>query len=334
VPAIQPDTVAHAAQTIIPWVEVAKAAAWPVAALLIAILLREPLGRFLDGIGSRITKLSAFQVELELAASATPASGPLLAEIREPGAANVGDSSLALREAVKDTTPADYAAIFIGEGEEWLTSRLFVAAAMLERMRGVHCFVFIERRPPIGRQFLALVSPSFVRWHLARRYPWLELAYSTAVEEAMAVAAANATPTVPPVPPTPIPQRVPQTLRLIISNEGAFEPTVASGVIGRYIASLQSYAPPADLSTWVEFANDPKWERAQWVTRGLLEDLLPHTAFDQWIRDDREGNSAKRLKAVLARESDFVAVVDEEHRFKRLMNRRLYLDELAKRYEG
>lgn len=125
-------------------VEVTKALAWPVAAILLALLLRAPVGRFLVRIAPRITKLGAFQVQLELAASTQAAGGAALAEIRSlVSVAPVGDSSAALFSAVQDTTPADHAVIVLGVGDEWLTRGM----ACHRSWRRTAC---IRPRPGIG----------------------------------------------------------------------------------------------------------------------------------------------------------------------------------------
>ncbi len=47
-------------------VELVKALAWPIVALVIAGGFRRPIAQFVSALGSRITKLSLFKVELEL----------------------------------------------------------------------------------------------------------------------------------------------------------------------------------------------------------------------------------------------------------------------------
>lgn len=69
----------------------------------------------------------------------------------------------------KDDETFDYAVIDLGKGQEWLTSRLYIFAIMLERMRGLRCFVFLETKDEIDQRFLGIASPREVRWALARR---------------------------------------------------------------------------------------------------------------------------------------------------------------------
>ena len=80
-------------------------------------------------------------------------------------------------EQVQSTKPADFAIIALEAGEAWLTSRLYIAAVMMERMRGTQVFVFVERTASTERRLLAVASVRQLRWALARRYPWLEAAF-------------------------------------------------------------------------------------------------------------------------------------------------------------
>ena len=58
-------------------VDLAKALAWPAAAVALAVILYRPLSRLFEGLGARATKLSVFKIELELAAPASASSSPL-----------------------------------------------------------------------------------------------------------------------------------------------------------------------------------------------------------------------------------------------------------------
>lgn len=169
-------------RTIVVIVELVKALGWPLVVLVIALLYREEIARFISSIGGRVSKLSAFSVAIELASARAPSTTPLLDELRsatDPGL--IGDSSGAMLKQVQSTAAADYALIHLGSGQEWLTSRLFIAAVMMERMRGAKVFVFTESAPAGTRQFLAVSDLRQLRWRLAQRYPWLETAYIRAL---------------------------------------------------------------------------------------------------------------------------------------------------------
>jgi hypothetical protein len=171
----------------VPSIEALRALAWPISALVIAILFRRPLAAFVGALGSRVTKLSLFKVELELvpATPATATSTPLLDDIKTATtSAPISDSSRMMLDQVQTNTPADYAVIDLGTGGEWLTSRLFIAAAMLERMRSLQVMVFQETTASTPRRFLAIAPGHTVRWSLAQRYPHLEAAWARAYIQA------------------------------------------------------------------------------------------------------------------------------------------------------
>lgn len=347
-----------------PWVGLTSALAWPIAAIAIALAFRNSLGDFLSGLAGRVTKLSAFKVELELATAPNAAAGPLLDDIRSATTlATIADSTRMMLEQAQSTMPADYALIDLGTGEEWLTSRLFVAAVMLERMRGAKVFVFLETTPAQTRRFVAICTLSEIRWSLARVYPWMEAAWIRAYTTVFPAYAPSSTPagvTVPtgaawlPDPLTIIPAPSP-----IQSSTGALEPWSARNVVGQFIQLLQIAPPatqvapttfpapalatptlPASVSapvvvqslspgdTWVTFASGTQ-ERAAWVSRQMLEAMLPEDAFERWTEEARDAPRARRTRSVLRRPGEFVALVRGDREYVRLLNRSVLLEELA-----
>jgi hypothetical protein len=163
-------TTAPVAAPADPTIELAKALAWPIVALLIAAYFRRPISVFLNVIGRRITKFSIFKLEVELPPAIAATTTPLLDDIRTAAtAAEIRDSTRMMLEQVQPGTPADFATIALGSGEAWLTSRLYIAAVMMERMRGTQVFVFVERAPFTERRLVAVASVRQVRWALARR---------------------------------------------------------------------------------------------------------------------------------------------------------------------
>ena len=65
-----------------PTIELAKAFAWPIVALLIAALFHRPISVFVREIGRRITKFSIFKLEVELPPATAATTTPLLDDIR------------------------------------------------------------------------------------------------------------------------------------------------------------------------------------------------------------------------------------------------------------
>ncbi len=70
-------------------------------------------------------------------------------------------------------------------------------------------------------------------------------------------------------------------------------------------------------------------ERGTYVTRELLTSLLPQHAFGAWTDALRDSTRGERTRAVLRRATDFVALVEGDREFTRLVNRRTLLEDIA-----
>ena len=227
----------------------------------------------------------------------------------------MGDSSHMLFSQVQDERPATYAVIDIGDGEEWLTSRLFIGATMLQRMRGLECLVFVKRLAGVEFKFVAVVSVSELRWRLAQRYPWLEVASARAYSEKIA-------------PSSPIGQ-FPASQPIITSPTGGMQPFVAGAVVRRFIELVQDTSGGTDPD-WIDLSSGRK-ERASWVTATLLKDLLPAIAYEAYADELRDRPRAERTRVVLRVEAPFVALLNSERQFVRLTDRRALLEKVVER---
>lgn len=300
-------------------VDLVKALAWPAVALIAALAFYRPLSRLFEAIGARATKLSLFKVEVELVSSARGSGAASLDDIKNPEVAPIGDSSHMLFQQLQDTTPADYAVIDLGGGNEWLTSRLFIAAAMLERMRGVECLVFVFNGKTV-QELLAVAPLRRVRWAIAQRYPWLEAAFARAYAEVLSngglYSPIGGTSTAQPMvrPPT-----------------GGLDPVKAAELVSRFIDLVQHPAPGGG-SDWIILSHG-RAERASWLNPGLLRELLPSEAFDMWAYDERHKPKAERARAVLRRRAPFVALAAADRRFIQVIDRRALLEEIVARME-
>jgi hypothetical protein len=150
------------------------------AATFIVFLLRRAIGDALKGLAARTTKLSVGVVAVELAESTARSwGGAALDEIRDATLTPVGDSSSALVTSLSDPTPADYAVIDLGNGDAWLTSRLFAVATIVARLRGL-CAVAFTVPDALGPRLLGTATVEALRRELGSRYPWLDLANAEA----------------------------------------------------------------------------------------------------------------------------------------------------------
>jgi len=333
-----------------PWVALVSALAWPVAAIVMAFAFRRSLGDFLSGIATRVTKLSAFKVEFELAAAPSAAVSPLLDDIRTAtSSAAISDSTRMMLEQAQSTLPADFAVINLGSGQEWITSRLFIAAVMLERMRGVKVFVFLESTPGTTRRFVAVAPLSLVRWSLAQRFPWLEAAWVRAYLSVFPGSPQGATTLPENAAWLPDPRTLSMTPTPIESSSGALNSWQARQVLSQFITLLQRPAseasntptpalshpaekPPTSAQTQMQPSvtlSSATQERASYVTRKLLEALLPPEAFDLWADAGRDAPRIRRTRSVLRRPASFIALVQGDREYVRLVNRTVLLEEMA-----
>lgn len=297
-------------------IELSKALAWPIVVLLLGGAFRKPLSAFIAALGGRVNKLSIFKFEIELASATAPASTPLLDEIRSgSSSAPVGDSSRQLLEQVQSTMPADFSLIGLGQGQEWLTSRLYIAAVMMERMRGVKALVLVQSTTTVEREFVAVISPRTLRWRLGMKYPWLEVALARAEAQLYQ-------------------HEDPATVKesLILTETGALSAWNAQELVTKFLKQLRrpDSASNQDAETekgWVRLSEYT--ERAEWVTRSLLYSLLPESAFEAHIKPALDHSRARKSRALLRCRGPFVALLGEDGRFLRLLNRQIYLEEVA-----
>jgi hypothetical protein len=304
-------------------IDATKALMWPVVVLIALALLYRPLSVFLEGLGQRITKLSVFKVELELVAhhALKPLPSPAVDEIK--GALQVGDSSASLLKVICETGAADYAVIDLGSGDEWLTSRLFILAAMLPRMRSTRCFVFVTSTSSHMQRFLGVASVQKVRWCLARVYPWLETVYSHAY---YAQTAQNYPSCAVGAAPGPWNETAPTgSSDLIRSDDGTIDIPLADQIVRRYIQILGNLSNPAlKDDTWCDLLHN-RVERASWVAASDLMNLLGGNLQDSWVSDHRREPASAWADAVMRQRDDFVAVLGRGGRFNSLVDRQALL---------
>jgi hypothetical protein len=192
-------------------------------------------------------------------------------------------------DQAQSTLPADFAVINLGSGQEWLTSRLYIAAVMLERMRNVQVLVFLESTTTTTRRFVAVAPLSQLRWSLAQHSPWLEAAWVRAYFSIFPWAAQGAIAIPNGATWLPDPRTLTMTPSPIESSSGALNPWQARQLVGQFITLLQQPAAApvsgqTQMQPSVTLGSAPlaTQERADWVTRQLLETLLPPQVFDLW----------------------------------------------------
>jgi hypothetical protein len=319
-------------------VDLVSALAWPVATVAAVILLRKHLGRLLEEVGKRATRVSVFQFALDLAT--VPQLDPPWKvggdDVRQLTRADVFDSATeTLFQQLSDAGASDYIVVDLGKGDQWLSSRLYAFAVVLRRMRGLRSIVFTATKGDQTGVFIGEGDPILVRWALAQAYPWLEIGFARAYADEIA--------TPPPGPPgTP----------LILSEEGALAPGMANMLVRAFLNEIQAPgavppapgqpAPPAITPgppEWIELPSPlpglaPAWEHASWLTAELLEQIVGRSELgaDMAFADSPDVPTEERVKAVARRPGKFVALVTHSGRFTGMIDRAALLEAMARGY--
>jgi len=310
--------------------ELIQALVWPIVVLVAIVAFRRPFSNLLQKATTNFqtVKVSILQFSLELSQASefkptwivdqfgsdlrqlTPADHPL-------------SEAAALFEEFKGDKHLDYLIIDLGTGDRWLTSRLFIFAIMLERMRGLRCLVFLETRDNVDHRFLGIASPSGVRWALARRYPWLETAFADAYAKATSQ--------------EPEDQKIPT--HRIRSDFGALDSSVAKALVHKFLENIQQDKLPNPddgiWETWKTKEGQQLWEHARSLDAMCLKqdlgDILQQDAYT-WLKVGPDIPRTEQAQSILRRKKvSFVALVNEEKRFESLIDREDFLERVAAR---
>src|SRR4051794_12509568 len=117
--------------------DLVSAIAWPVVVVGLVWFLREPLRALAQRIGLSAQRVSigAEGLSVELAAALEPVprqTTTALAGVRlpEPAPRVVDSAAMTMFMQLEDEGPAPYLVVDLGEGREWLSSRLFIFAVL------------------------------------------------------------------------------------------------------------------------------------------------------------------------------------------------------------
>lgn len=304
-------------------VEAIKALAWPLVATLVLYLLKRPLRELVAQLARRATKVSVFEVSIELATlpelRASWSVGDV--DLRQLTSAQLDSASQALLQELLKPAQADYAIVDLRSGHAWLSSRLYLFALILGEVTGLRAFVFLETGAGVRRRFLGVASPAAVRRKLGARYPWLEEAFARALAAQY--------------PPVPLP--LTPTASAFSNQQSPLTPGEqwrVTSFVQKFIQELQrSTAPPTqEQNSYLEIGTSPQiWERAHWLDGERLErDLIGGLDY-AWVQHSPDAASVSISDAVLRRPVPFVALVDADRRFLGLVDRGAMLGHMAQR---
>lgn len=290
--------------------------AWPIVALVALLVLRRPIAKLLDTMGSRGGELSLGSwAAIKLPGLQETSAAQDLLSIKDVAGSMWQESGSNLIAHFTSPQTPEYAVVDLGNGDEWISSRLFIFSVMLQRMKGLRCIVFTRTTPEQTRGFLGSAAPDHVRWHLAADQPWLEAAYAYAYSGIM-----------------PMPDMLNRGSALT-DAKGALQPPIAQQVVSNFIQSLKHLPPHNFPQDYVSIHSGD--EHATWITPSELERIMGRDLWTDSVpenTDDSEAAKRLQVRRILDKQSPYVAQVDKGE-FKSLISRVALLDEIAKRFK-
>jgi hypothetical protein len=285
--------------------------AWPVTVIIGCIFFYDPLVKLIETLGKRITKLSAFKIDIELAKLSEARSlGATVESLRKTVVSESGMAPIVAD--VAKSGAADYLIVNIGnDGDKWLTSRLFLLAAILERSSTVRCLVFLDG----DGHLVGVATIKNVRRWLGAHYLQYEAAFSSAHCGVSLPAG---------MLPDPNVFRGGLNEKLINSLSASFlqnnlisKPWIAANPETGWVELKRQFGPDT-----LEFAN--------WVTASSLKDILGLDLLTGSVVADIGRVSPEVAKSIVRLSGPFVALISQDNVFKEICDRYAVLESVAR----
>ena len=285
--------------------ELARVCAWPTVVLIGLVIFRRQLRTIADVFANRASKVSILNLEIELAQSAqlTGWPTPAIQGIKEADGAVVAQDSAASLFQELHGTPADFAVVNLGHGQEWLTSRIYILSTLLRRMRLLRAIVFLTDSQAHERLFLGVTLPDHLRTRLDYYYPWLGECLQSQYKHHPR----------PPMGPPPEELTVYEAQR----------------ILGFYIEDLRKKSEDDVEGEWVEL-REGVWEHAKWVDGPLLARILG-SQLERCAIEWKPTLDRADVRDVLGKQGSFVALVDGDGVFRdTLIDRSFMVESVAR----
>lgn len=287
--------------------------AWPIVALIVVEMFREPLGKLIEMIGKRATGISVAAVKIELA-QLSKASLPTVVIDNLAGTVATASGIPPIAKAIRETSQAHYVIVDVGtlDAPKWLTSRIYILATMLEHIRGTRCIVFTS-----GDRYVGTAVPRDIRRSLSLLFPSYERTFVSVLGE---IAGRN---------PSSMFQRgladglIDQLLNAFVLNPEISRPPQPP------IPPEPQWPPPG----WIALMRDgqlARYENSQWISPDLLYDMLRDRMDRGVIVESHRRSEAQTTKLVVEQTGTFVAVVDDQAKLKVLIDRSRLADQVAR----
>jgi hypothetical protein len=308
--------------------DLVSAIAWPAVAVVLVVILRVPLRTLVERVGSsaRSVSIGPGGVSVDFGAAVTPVAPPsstVLDDLRSPAPQLMDSGADTMFEQLAREEPAPYLLVDLGEGREWLTSRLYLLASLLVSMRRTRALVFVEAHAGVRGHFVGIAPAQEVRWALARAQPWLEADFAHAYERATQGWRTQA----------PVPGADPDA-RLVLDHHGRLEESVARELVRWFLVEVQAPPPPGQALDWVNEIIDgmPLVEHGRWLAGAELERMLG-PALDRfgYLAEAVPRPPSEAAEASIGmRGHDVIALLDARHRFRgEVIEREQALEALA-----
>lgn len=294
-------------------IELVKALAWPVTVIWLVVKLYQPIIELVRTVGQRVSKLKLFDLEFEFG-KLVPASASLsiAVEALQQGMVQ-GSGSASIVTGITKSATADYLPIALGTDDDhaWITSRLFLLSALIDRNRIVRCMVFTGERGA----FIGAASPRDVRGEIGTKYPEYERALLGAYAHVSGWDL--------------------QAFRYGMLSEDAL-----SAIARSFVSSPLISSPVAPVASGWIFLNRPPpssstWELADYVTAGLLRTMLRNSLSQGAVVGTAGALQSEDVnRAILNQTGPFVALVGDSGEFRELCDRMLIADKIARRAAG
>lgn len=282
---------------------------WPIVILSIAFAFRKILPVLVERLGGRVTKLSAFDVSVELAtipAPPSPWSDPNISQNSEMLGGDVGSTALmTLFQRIGESTPWDYLIVDIKDGNFWFVSRVFIFTVFLQALRGLKCVIFVESKDEYRKLLIGLASPEAVRMALGKAYPWLETALLKT---------------------------------LLKFNTPYLAPSLEAHNAGKIIQGfiedpdMRKNVTPDKPDEWTQLGTALIWEHTDWLNRENLYKVFREALYE-WDSahyvDAVDIPIEKRAKDLLGRKSPFIALINSKGEFQHLLDRQKLLEQVT-----
>ncbi|WP_372950607.1 hypothetical protein [Mariniphaga sp.] len=296
---------------------------WPLVVIGALLIYRKALSNFISGFSQRITKLSVFNVSVEMAAlsAATPPwSDSNIQQSSEMLGGEVSSTTLTmLFNQISTDKSWDYLIVDLKEGRTWLVSRLFIFSVFLTAMRGLKCIVLVQSQGEYYRRLLGLASPEALQKNLAQSYPWLETSLNDALNQ----------PKINHLGPELKPTIAGEIIRTFIENQNMrlqCDPEEVIKTENNCQTPKDQLPPDVKPGDWVRLGDYEIWEHTHWLNLDInrVSVAITKSFYEKdsasYTKLPGESNE-KQIKELMQHKAPFVALTNSKNEFISLIDR-------------